>query len=771
VQSVLGIFNYVRNFIPNFSESARFLTDKLSSKLAAASGSARKPSAGTKVVPKFVWTDEDSAKFVELKRQVLNAPVLEYLDYSRPIYVRCDASRFGCGAVLFQYDDAGREHVVCYASRKFIDAETRWSTFQQEAATVVWALARFREYTIGYPVIVECDHRNISFVKKSVMPQLARWRLILQEYDFSIRFLQGARNLVSDGLSRQHIDDVEASLHDVIPECALADADIPAATEFPEIAALYANSSLDVQLAPVEGAADAAVEFDLSDVELSSDDDSSVSEEDEADNQVFGPRGELLDQDGNPVVIADDAPVAAVEQISSRDLFAKVHNSVAGHAGVYTTLQRALRTGRAWGSHKQMVADIDAYIKGCVSCQKMHKRKAAVADGRHTISGSPFAELSIDILKLPEPDVIGNQYCVVIVDSFSHWTSIVACKNKSAFDAARALLQVVGNFGPPMRLRSDGGSEFVNGVISSITRFMGIAQHVVLPYTPSANGIVERANRSILERLRHLIFNRHLQRHSAHQWSDLLPLCQRMINSSVHSATGTSPARILFGDGLDLDRCILTPAPVGHVFDVDNYVDVLTHNQRVIIEAANDYQEQLCRKVVASSSRANRGKPARSFAVGDWVLVRPQPSFPLHKLASRLLGPFRILQCSADSEIVVVLDSNKNKSRKFLKRNLELFDMSVLSSIDGMKQVAERDNFEFPVESIVGHALVVNNELGVDPVQLDRDFERAGRPLKSFQFLIRWVGYDEPTWIAYRTAASLPQFPGYVAQFPGLRML
>jgi microcystin degradation protein MlrC len=30
VQSILGIFNYVRNFIPNFSAKAKFLTDKLS---------------------------------------------------------------------------------------------------------------------------------------------------------------------------------------------------------------------------------------------------------------------------------------------------------------------------------------------------------------------------------------------------------------------------------------------------------------------------------------------------------------------------------------------------------------------------------------------------------------------------------------------------------------------------------------------------------------------------------------------------------------------
>ena len=93
--------------------------------MAASAGAAKKSADGPKFVPKFVWTDEDSEKFAALKSQVLNAPLLEYLDYSRPIFVRCDASRFGCGAVLFQYDDAGREHVACYASRKFIDVETR----------------------------------------------------------------------------------------------------------------------------------------------------------------------------------------------------------------------------------------------------------------------------------------------------------------------------------------------------------------------------------------------------------------------------------------------------------------------------------------------------------------------------------------------------------------------------------------------------------------------------------------------------------------------
>ena len=782
VQSVLGIFNYVRNFIPNFSKMAQFLTDKLSSKMASDVGVKReRPDAKkVKVVPKFTWCDDDTVKFEQLKAAVLNAPLLAYLDYNRPIFIRCDASKFGCGAVLFQYDDMGHEHVACYASRKFLDSETRWSTFQQEASTVVWALQRFHEYTMGYHCIVECDHRNISFVKKSSMPQLARWRLILQEHDFSIRFLQGALNLVSDGLSRQHVDIVEASLHDVVPECALAQAGCRFGDDFAEIAALQYQDPASVQLAPLGNRSvrqPAAVpEVRLSDEEVSTDSDvsdyNSDAELSDADDPVFGPQGQLLDAAGVPILAENFQPAAAAQPVrSAREEIEKVHNNSVGHAGVFTTLQRALRNDRQWASRAQMLNDVDAYIRGCVPCQKMRKRKADVAGQRHTLAGSPFAELSIDVLKLPDADVMGNQYCVVIVDSFSHWTSIVACKNKSAFDAARALLQVIGNFGAPLRLRSDGGSEFVNGVIHGITRLMGVTQHQVLPYTPSANGIVERANRSILERLRYMIFTEHLVRHTSHQWSDLLPLVQRMINASVHSSIGTSPARVLFGDTLDLDRCLLSDPPVGHVFDANNYVDVLSANQRVIIQRADEFQRALCEKVISKMAAKNRGKPARAFQQGDWVLVRPQPSFPLHKLAPRNFGPFRVHQCTSDSEVVVLFDGVKNKLRKFLKRSLELFDTSLLSSVEGINRVAEKDNFEFPVESIIGHSLVPEGGIGADAEQLPSDFSRGSLGKTRFQFLVRWTGYDQPTYIGYRAASRLPQFPGYIVNFPGLAML
>jgi hypothetical protein len=234
---------------------------------------------------------------------------------------------------------------------------------------------------------------------------------------------------------------------------------------------------------------------------------------------------------------------------------------------------------------------------------------------------------------------------------------------------------------------------------------------------------------------------------------------------------GTSPARILFGDCLDLDRALLTRVPEGATFDIESYCDVLARNQRTIIEEADRIQSEVCNKIVARAAAKQSSRPQRAFAVNEWVLVKPQPGYPIHKLAPRWLGPYRIHRVSEDSEKAIVEDTVANKLRSVLKRQLEHFDISQVTDVAGLTKIAEKDNFEFPVEAILGHALVSDQGVGIDAVQLSRDFARGSRRKDAFQFLIKWTGYEEPTWVAYKDAKRLVQFPGYVAVFPNLRLL
>jgi hypothetical protein len=207
VQSVLGVWNYIRNFIPNFSTRALPLTNLVGSK---------------KKAKAFVWTDECQRAFEGLKAATLDTSLLANIDYTKQIFIRCDSSQYGAGAVLFQFDEQGREHPIAYASRKYTLAERNYCTFQQEAAAVVWSLEKFSNFHQGHHVIVQSDHKNLSWIKKTAMPQLTRWRLRLQDFDFSLEYYKGTDNVVADGLSRKFVDDkdIDISIRDFLPEHA-----------------------------------------------------------------------------------------------------------------------------------------------------------------------------------------------------------------------------------------------------------------------------------------------------------------------------------------------------------------------------------------------------------------------------------------------------------------------------------------------------------------------------------------------------------------------
>jgi hypothetical protein len=96
--------------------------------------------------------------------------------------------------------------------------------------------------------------------------------------------------------------------------------------------------------------------------------------------------------------------------------------------------------------------------------------------------------------------------------------------------------------------------------------------------------------------------------------------------------------------------------------------------------------------------------------------------------------------------------------------------MSQCATVEGMKLVAEKDNFEYPVESIIGHALIGDKGFGEgDIVQLGKDHKRTAKKT-SYQFLVKWAGHEIPTWQPFKYVSRYSHFPGYVVNFPGLRM-
>jgi hypothetical protein len=357
VQAVLGAMNYVRHFVPNFSVRAKPLTDLIVGRKA------------NQRAPKFVWTTAANAAFLDLKQAVTNTVPLAFLDYSKEIFIRCDSSQFGAGAVLFQFDSEGREHPVSYASRKYTIAERNYNTFQQEASVIVWALEKFAEFFQGHPVTVKSDHRNLAWIKRSAMPQLTRWRIRLQDFDFKIEYLPGPQQVCADGLSRLGVDDkdLQITMGDFLPTNAAAisliNSPLPLRAlncygqhipgRAPTTAETIWNDNPDrIHVDPPP----TATMSQLSDDENSSDSDNDDITSPRHSYSALTPRTNKrhANEHGharNPGQQPPPEPQAPeIPNLNEQDverILNNVHSDITGHAGVFTTLQRARNSASA----------------------------------------------------------------------------------------------------------------------------------------------------------------------------------------------------------------------------------------------------------------------------------------------------------------------------------------------------------------------------------------------------------------------------------------
>ncbi|CAI7770301.1 unnamed protein product [Closterium sp. NIES-53] len=183
VRSFLGLANYFRRFLENYSTIVAPLT------------------ALTRKGCVWEWTPQCQKAFEKVKHKLTNAPVLVLPNPQKPYEVVTDASMVGLGAVLLQ---EGRP--VAFESRKLSPAEQRYTTTEQELLAVVHALRTWRCYLEGVEFVVTTDHcPNTYFSTQATLTRrLARWAELLSGFSFDIRYRAGSTNL-ADPLSRQPI--------------------------------------------------------------------------------------------------------------------------------------------------------------------------------------------------------------------------------------------------------------------------------------------------------------------------------------------------------------------------------------------------------------------------------------------------------------------------------------------------------------------------------------------------------------------------------------
>ena len=155
------------------------------------------------------WGEEEATSFKEIKRLLCTETVLAHYDPSLPLGLSCDASECGIGAVLFHRFADGSEHPILNISKILSATQRRYSQIQKEALSLVYALKKFHQFLYGRKFIVVTDHKPLVtlFAPDKGTPamaanRLARWALLVHQYDYTVEYRRSKDHGNADALSR-----------------------------------------------------------------------------------------------------------------------------------------------------------------------------------------------------------------------------------------------------------------------------------------------------------------------------------------------------------------------------------------------------------------------------------------------------------------------------------------------------------------------------------------------------------------------------------------
>ncbi len=110
------------------------------------------------------------------------------------------------GGTLSQLDENGHDHPIHFASRQLTSIEKNYTMTKQEGLIVIFCLKKFRHYLLRYKAKIVTDHKALTYLVNKPNPsgRLARWLLLMEEFDIDIVHRPGRRHGNVDGLTRTY---------------------------------------------------------------------------------------------------------------------------------------------------------------------------------------------------------------------------------------------------------------------------------------------------------------------------------------------------------------------------------------------------------------------------------------------------------------------------------------------------------------------------------------------------------------------------------------
>lgn len=577
IQSFLGLTGYFRKFIASYSIIAKPLSDLL-----------RKDQ-------QFVFGEKQNEAFERLRKLLSSEPVLHIYNQAGETELHTDASKYGYGACLMQKaDEDNKFHPVYYMSKKTTPAEEKYGSYELEVLAIIQAVKKFRIYLLGiqFKIVTDCSAFQKTMAKKDLTTRVARWALLLEEYSYVVEHRKGNRMSHVDALSRYPV--VMTMTNTLMEEAGV-------------IERLKRAQEADEHILAVKKI---------------------LSTEDYED--FFIKNGILYKfENGRELIVA---PKAMQTEIIKR-------SHEIGHFAVPKTEEMVKREFYI----PKLKEKIQRCIGNCISCI-LGSRKEGKKEGMlHPIpkQDGPLHTYHVDHLGPMSSTNKNYRYIFAIVDDFSKFTWLYACKSTTAKEVISCFEKQKQVFGNPARIISDRGTAFTAEEFEAYCALESI-QHVrITTGVPRGNGQIERVNRIIIPVLTKLSLE------DPTKWFKYVERVQRALNSTIQRSIGATPFEILTG------------------VKMRNKEDILIKEllEDATIKKFNESREELREeskrqilKVQEENRRAYnlRRRNPKSYKVGDLVAIKRTQFGSGIKIHKKYLGPYEIVKVSANERYDVM---------------------------------------------------------------------------------------------------------------------
>ncbi|GJV46014.1 reverse transcriptase domain-containing protein [Tanacetum coccineum] len=585
----------------------------------------------------FQWTPEAEESFKQMKKLIAELPTLTALREHEELIIYLAAAKEAISAVLMT-DREGRQILVYFVSRTLRGPEINYTPMEKLVLALLSASKRLKRYFHAHTVVVLTDQPIKQLLSNSeISGRMLKWKFELEGYDIKYR----PRTAIKGQILADFI--VER------PEEGSPDEVMAEPKELPEPWTLFTDGS-----SCIDGSGAGLILTNPEGVEF-----------------TYAMRFRFEATNNEAEYEALIAGLRIAEQMGVKNLQAHVDSRlvanqvdgsyIAKESGMVQYLNKVKALAKSFK---------EFYIK------QISRSENKKADALSKIASTSFAHLSKQVLveELKEKSINEKEILDIVEEGGQSGTSqsgqwgidiagpfpegpgkvkflIVAIDYFTKWIEAKAVATITGNqvkkfvwdnivcrFGLPGKIISDNGKQFRDNPFKDWCEKLCIRQCFAFVKHPQANGLVERANRSLGEGIKARLDKR------SKDWIEELPHVLWAYRTIIKSSNGETPFSLTYGT-----KAVI-PAEIGMPTLRTAEVDLTKNNEALgmNLDLIEERREQAAIEEAKSKKRMEKYYNSRvrgtSFKPGDMVYRSNKASHAEDegKLGPKWEGPYDV---------------------------------------------------------------------------------------------------------------------------------